>query len=641
MANFVIQPTSVSYAEIRQDLITYFNSLPDAESWSIFLASGAGSRIIDLLAAMSSFCKFETITARREAFIQFAKNRSSIVGKAQDFGYSSYRGRNKIIKVTFTPATTGLLFKYTYLGSVKDKFLILDRNTVVNAGVPIQVTCIIGEVLTETKNATGSILDSFRFSQPDVSEDLRVYIDSNEIAWGSDINDALNGKFQIQSNTFRSVDAKYLNLVTFPIQYNVGSEIKLEYVKLKDLSYVNSDIKYYEAFGVFTAIEDVSLFADVESDDSVRINAPIKNEVSRAVRGREDQPRIYRSLNPNILDAKGIDITDAIMKIFLLRSSGLTFSQSEITAMQTEFEKYRPNGLLKPIIENALPSNIKLKIVLTLKSSSTTVPSVLVTNVLLPYANILGTSILLTDIENALEEDTGVKIARVSIKADIWSSLKNYKLGDYIEPTIENGFVYRILGIKSKSNSVEPTWPLIANATVVDNQIVWKAIPKNDLAGINTWQANFVYYAGDIFNVGLGNLVKPTVANGFIYEAVKVNYNSGVTEPVWSATNGAKFEDGRLLWVATTLIGTPSAWSASTAYSVGDIVKATTGLLTTMFQVVGYLDKSSNTEPTWPVISATSVDENNLVWQAQSKTQEKHAVEKNQYFVVSNELTVN
>lgn len=640
MTNFIINPKSVSYIEIRADLIAYFNSLPDASEWSLFLSSAAGARIMDLLAAVCSFNKFDTITARREGFIQFAQNRSSIIGKAQDFGYSAYRGRNKVIKLTITPATTGVWAKYTYLGSVKDKFLVLESDTVVNAGVDVSVNVIIGEVLSESKFASGTILNSFRYSQVDVSEDMRMYIDGDEVAFGTEIQDALDGKFQIQSNTFRSVDAKYLNLSTFEKQYIVGSEIKLDYIPLKDVSYTNTDLNFYPSFGTFLAIEDVSLFTDVETDDSIRTNAPIKNETTNAVRAREDQPKIFRKLNPDILDATGIDVTDAVMKIFLLRKDGLNFSFAEMTAMQAAFEKYRPNGLLPPLIDNTQPSHIKLKFTLKLVSGSTTVPANLIDTTLVPYKNKLGAAISLADLENSIEDDQGVKTARVEIIADAWAPTHNYSVGDYIAPTTPNGFVYRLSQIKNSSGGSEPAWPVVAGNTIVDNHILWKAIAKNDLAGISAWQANTFYNAAAIFNKGLGSVVKPTSVNGFIYEAVDYIFKSGGVEPTWTANIGDRFSDGRVIWICRALLGTPAAWAANTNHKAGDLVKATSGFLTVMFQAVGYQDLSSGAEPTWPTVIGNTVAEGSLVWLAQQKDQDEHKIGNDQWFIITYQLVV-
>lgn len=642
MANkFIIDPQSISYLEVRNDLVDYFNSLPDADEWSLFLSSSAGQRIIDLVAAIAAFNKLDSITARREGFIQFAQNRASIIGKAQDLGYSAYRGRNTVLKLTITPIITGVISKYSYLGTLKDRYLIMESDVVVNAGVPIDVNVIVGEVKEEILFATTSALSAFRFHNPDVSEDLRLYIDEVEVEWGSEVQDALDDKFQVQSNTFRSVDAKYLNQSSAATQYIVGSEIKLEYIDLKDISYTNTDVKVYDTIATLSNIEVVSLFQDVESESSIKINAPIKNELSSAVRGREDQPKIFRTLHPDILDAAGVDVTDAVMKIYVLRDGGYTFSASEFADMQAEFEKYRPNGLYPPLLENAQSSEISLSVLLTLKSGSTTQPNALVAGVLDEYKDKLGANLSLIDIEDSLEDDDGVKIARVSVTASVWQAVLSYKQGSYVSPTIENGFVYRVKQIRSKSDSIEPTWPVVAGDTVIDNQIVWKAIAKDDLAGIDNWAADTFYEKADIAGFNLGSIVKPSIVNGFVYEAVDYVYLSGSSAPTWSSTLGDKVIDNRILWVVKTLVGAPANWAADTSYKLGDTVKISdVGYETVMFQAVAYLDKSGAVEPTWPTVSGSAIADENLVWEAQSKTASQ-ALTNDRYFSISYSVTVN
>lgn len=628
----IINPKSVSFKEIREDLATYLNSQPDSSQWSLFMQSNAGSNILDLMAGLGAFLKMETITARRENFIQFAQNRSSVIGHAQFLGYSSYRGRNKVLKLTIVPSRTEVLYKYSYIGVVRDRYLIVANDTVVNAGVPVSVEVIVGEVHEETKIAPNTALNSFRFKTAGVSQDCRIYIDNLEIEWSDSVEDMLSGKFALQSNSFGSVDAKYLNLGTFKNRYMGGSLIKLQWINLKNVDFDDVEVKLYEENGIITDIETVSVFEDVEDLTSISVNAPLKNETSNAVRGREDQPKIFRSLHPDILDAKGVDITPAVMKIYLLRKDNLAFTPTEKTAMQKAFEPKRPHGLFPPLIEDADASHLKLDIDLILKKNSTTVPQALVDSVLEGYKDTLGTTVHLSDIEEALEEDAGVKIARVKVVADSWLANTKYRIGSYVRKPSDNGKVYRVKSLKNKSGAIEPVWPLVDKETITDGEIVWKAVPKTDLAGYLAWSATTVY--------SVGSSVKPSTANGFVYECVDVLYHSGTVEPIWPVSAGAEVFDGRLIWKARDIEGTVSPWKASTSYKKGDVVKQVTGTATLMFQCVGHLGSSGSAQPTFSTVVDANFDDGELVWLTQDALQDEHKVDVNQYFVVSSSLTV-
>lgn len=63
--------------------------------------------------------------------------------------------------------------------------------------------------------------------------------------------------------------------------------------------------------------------------------------------------------------------------------------------------------------------------------------------------------------------------------------------------------------------------------------------PKEGTA--TTWTASHSYLVGDV--------VKPTTANGYIYECTQAG-TSGATQPTWLTTEGANITDGTVQWVA-------------------------------------------------------------------------------------------
>jgi hypothetical protein len=633
----IIDPKSVSFKEIREDLLSYIESQPDSDKWSIFFQSTAGSNIVDFLSGLAAFLKMEVITARRENFIQFSKNRSSIIGHGQALGYSAYRGRNKRLSVTIVPSTTGVIYKYSYIGAVRDRYLVVEKDTVVNAGVPVSIDVIVGEVEEQTKIAPNTSLNSFRFTKPNVSQDCLIYIDDVEIPWSDSVEGMLDAKFNLQSNSYGSVDAKYLNSGTFQKRYMSGSEIKLRWVSLKNIDFADEEVKLFEENGTMTGLSTLSLFEDVEDATSIIVNAPLKNETANAVRGREDQPKIFRSLHPDILDAQGEDVSSAIMKIFVLREGFTAFTPTEKLAMQKAFEPKRPHGLLPPIIEDAEICPITLAVNVLLKKNSTTTPQPLVSGIIDNYRNKLAGAIVLSDIEEAIEDDDGVKIARVSVKADARSSSTKYRLGQYISKPTPNGKVYRVKSILSRSGTTEPSWNIteqniIDGTKTLDNEIVWKPVAKTDLAGISAWNSSTSY--------GVGSVVKPSSDNGFVFECVDVTFHSDSVEPIWPVLEGSEVYDGRLIWKARPIEGSVSEWLASTGYKKGDVVKQTTGTATLMFQCVGHLGKSGSSAPTYPTTVDSTMNDGDLVWLTIDPLADTHEIGKNQHFDITIDLTV-
>lgn len=54
-----------------------------------------------------------------------------------------------------------------------------------------------------------------------------------------------------------------------------------------------------------------------------------------------------------------------------------------------------------------------------------------------------------------------------------WAATTNYALGDYVKPTTNNGFIYKVTTDGGSSGATEPTWPTTVGDTVVDDGITW------------------------------------------------------------------------------------------------------------------------------------------------------------------------
>lgn len=88
-------------------------------------------------------------------------------------------------------------------------------------------------------------------------------------------------------------------------------------------------------------------------------------------------------------------------------------------------------------------------------------------------------------------------------RAPAWTSLTSYleltgcgDRGDLVTPTASNGFLYEAVS-SGVSDSVEPTWPSVTDATVDDGTVQWKAIPdvfnmlsSGDVITVSDWFAD-------------------------------------------------------------------------------------------------------------------------------------------------------
>ena len=202
----VVNPNSVSFDQIKADLIAYIDTKPDAAKWKDFFDSQVGSTVVELIAGLGSMLRYSGVVDRRESFARYAQNRSSILAYGESVGYSAFRGRNAVLKLTVTPNFSGVINKFQVVGQVKDQSLIALDNYTVNSGVSREIFVVVGTLRSESLTALSEDPQSFRFQTPGVSQDIRVFKGSTEMATSERIVDLVNERFAIQSNVLGSVD---------------------------------------------------------------------------------------------------------------------------------------------------------------------------------------------------------------------------------------------------------------------------------------------------------------------------------------------------------------------------------------------------------------------------------------------------
>ena len=642
--NFPIDVNSFSYSDIKAKLEEFLASQPDADKWAQFFMSGSGENLKDLVASFAALMRYDTITARREAFIQFSSNRSSKIGASQFLGYSANRGRNAIIEITFTPISTGVYQKYDIIGTVKERDLILLESYAYNSGTPLTVQCAIGEIDEQDLVAVSTAMSMFKFTESKVSEDVRIFIDGNEIGWSNDVTDMLAGKFQLQSNVFGSVDAKYLNLSTFPHRYMSNSQIKLMWINLKDIDWVESDISLDEPEGILTSVSTVSLYSAPESNVSIEVNAPLRNETKMVVRAREDQAKLIKQLDSRILNAKGMDVTSAVMAIYCVIENDLRFTQAERDELIAKFETMRPHGLKPPYILNPSKVTVGLNFTVHQQPGFTGDIVTAVEDTLSAYEYVLGAKINLFDIEQTLESMDFIKVARITPSADAWEALTHYSKGSYISVDSIANKLYIADSMLFFSGETEPTWSVISGETITDGDLIWETVYNDEPSTIEPWQPET--------NYKIGATVKPSVLTDYVFTIIGYNNKSGTTEPVWPPLAGATpdlhlgstIDDGRIRWASRPLEGSVPVWEPNKIYEEGSVVKAIdqTGSDTegVMWEVQAHLGSSSDSLPDFPTNEDETITDNNMIWRCKDPADNEDELANDQYYVFVKNVTV-
>jgi hypothetical protein len=645
MTNFVIDITSVNDVEIRTDLETFIASRPDADRWDQFFQASSGQLTVEMVVSLATWLKYDSISSRRENYLQYALTRGGIVAGGQQQGYSVNRGRNAILSMTFTPATTGTLPKWHVLGTVKGSPIVLLDETIVNTGVPVTVSATIGDILNQELTSATDKANTFRFTEKRVSEDVQIYIDGTKVDHSDDILDLVQHKFFLQTNALGALDAKYLNQDLATTNYLNGSIIKLEWIELKDLSFVLSDISLDETDGVLTAVETTSLYDAPETNQSIKVNAPLQNETKFTIRGRNDFSKLLLVADPDFIAAGGRDTAiAAVVEIFALRDDLSIPDSIEKQALLDAIILNRPFGVQPPIIIDAAPNFMDVSVSLTL---DTTVgdTTALVRGILASFEKKLSTpeeiqQVDFIEIEKQMTESDLVKISRIFIKFSSWLGETSYRRGIHIEPNTPNGFIYEAIEFNRYSGPVEPTWPtpvililpLIGftyGQTVEDNSIIWETIATDNT--LNEWTADSVYKVGDSvnhLNTGGNN---PDAS----FRALEVLHRSGTSLPALFASivdQGATYTADIIGTVGNTISlvfdGVDDVDTVTDTWNLSNPANtvAFTGVLGTFVPTVitvtlaGGFD-AYDAEPSWPIPVDTIIpddrsfiDDNQVLW---------------------------
>ena len=232
----LIDPSLVSYSLIKNKILTYVKNKPDGEAWKDFFDSSAGNILIELLAGTSTYLTYNAIASRRETYLNYAKNRTSAIGIAENLAYNVSRGKNAHVQLVVVSSDTITINKWDIVGMVTDVSLIAWQTVTLYPSVPTVIECVVGDLVSDvTYEVTSSSTDVFRIVANGVSDDVRLlfkkttvdpYTDlDKENAMSTRIIDLINDKYVLLTNPYDSVDIYYLN--NKPTILNVGDEIRL------------------------------------------------------------------------------------------------------------------------------------------------------------------------------------------------------------------------------------------------------------------------------------------------------------------------------------------------------------------------------------------------------------------------------
>lgn len=630
-STFIIDPTSISFEEAKSDIKGYIDSKPDALTWSDFFDGAAGQIIIELLAGLATFTANQIILGRREAYLPHAELRSSNIGISGTLGYSVFRGRNARIVLEITAPTTQSYSKWDVIGSVLDQDLIVLEDQIANGGVPTQIVCTLGSINSQILTADSDLLTTFKFTNPNVSDDVRLYLNATEVTddLKTHLVELVNNKFVGISNAFGALDLYYLNAGT--LQYNTGDQFTLEYIELSNIDFDAQDVMSNE-LGITNVFID-SVYQEPEPIAEIKVNAPLFYETQYVIRARDDFKKVFKALNSEITETNGRDVNPAEVELTYIRDDLEIFPQATMDALVDELATKRTFGIAPSYISHPRRGELGLVINVSLLQSTSENLSAIIDEILSGFEKSFEQEIDLELIEHFIEEKEYVKVARVSVAAPTWQANTDYRRVKFVTPSVINGNIYEFGRHVRKSGVSEPTWPVNPGDQIWDNEVLWEA-RKDYRCNFDVWNADTIYEVGK-------EIKPPSAAFDLIFTVVSTKNLTGATEPTFTSTLGGIIYDGEIIWQTVAITGSPAAWSATTDKQVGDIIVPLTSPTGFAYQCVGFSSQSGSSEPTWNTTPGSATEDGRVEWITKVSTTSKFKSKWNEYLIISSSKTIN
>lgn len=586
-----IEANSLTYTEIQRDIDAFVASLSEDERTGFKTQfEGTNSRIlVELLAAKSSDEIYHIITSRSENLLYYCNRLDSAIAIAQNEAYSVNRGSNIKLQLTITPSQTIVLPRMSVVGSAEDYDLIVADALELTEGQEKTFDVYLGSIEEQVLAVDTEDFLVFRFTNSNISEQIALYLNGSEVPTTKNILEMLNDKYFTISNAYGGVDAIYLNEnKDFTHRYANGSELKIRYIKFENITLSSIDIDSY--YGDVSKAIQLSSTVSPEQVASVRTNAQLYAETQNRVVARDDFQKVFQYSNPEIIDAKGKDFSNAQVEITYVKKNGELLTDAEYEAAYNNLYSRRSYGIPMCLLSHPdIMLNLNVLVLLQLTTSYSAVIPTYVRQVLAKQELILGQEIDFSQIEHELEGYSFVKTARVLLQAEAYQGNKLVPEGTVFKPSTSNGKLYVVRNPLFLSGANEPSWSTAIGQTTIDNDLIWQTEEISYTVQPN-WKPSTSY---DVHSI-----VRTNKLTAVQFRCIGYTYKTGAIEPTWPTEEGKFVNDGQIMWMSVAKNVTAPAWTAQTRVEKGNVINPTAAG-DVSFQAINYIPTSSSTEPNW------------------------------------------
>lgn len=586
-----IQENSLTYTEILNDLQAFVDALSEDEKLG-FKAQfeGINSKILlEMISAKESDEIYHVITSRSENLMYYLNRLDSAIAIAQNNSYPVYRGSNIKLQLTITPKDTFVLSKFDVIATTEDYDLIVTQEYNMSKGEPIDIECYLGYVKEQEIIATTEDLLVFRFTNQNISEQIALYLNGNEVPTTKNILEMVDDKYFCITNAYMGVDAIYLNKNTsFTHRYTNGSKLLLKYIEYANITLNSIDIEC--GYGEVTNVKQLSNTIKPETVQSVRNRAMLYAETQNRIVARDDFHKVFKNSNPEIIDAVGDDYDSATVEVTYVKNNGELLNELEYQAAYNNLYHRKGYGIPMCLLSHPdIMLNLDLLIILQLTQSNSAVIPTYVREVLSKYELKLGSTINFSDIEHDLEGYSFVKTARVLPNYKTFQTSTLAPEGTVYIPTEPNGKLYVVRNPLFLTGKLEPSWSTSIGSQTIDNDIIWEC-QERSYTPHPAWKAST--------SIRKENIVWPSALPSFQFKCVGYTYKTGTVEPEWPTEEGKFINDGQILWISIAKNITADTWKKSTITEKGHVINATASKPVS-YQAINYIPTTPSVEPSW------------------------------------------
>ena len=523
--------TEIDFEGIKESLVDYLKSKQEEGKLQGFEFEGSTmSMIMDLLAYNTQYNAFYLNQLASERFIGTAQKRSSLVNIAKNLGYlpRSAKPARSTLNVTLTPVIghDGSLVipantKFTSKLEGKTLNFFTPQDFIIPKGFDGsykgEITVLQGKLLSFTKQLSaedrGIVIPNDRVD----TDSIKVFVSDSPNVLGSEFT--FSDKF---SNILSDTTAFFLEEVDgerYRVFFGdgvVGAAVPVnKFIRIEYYITEGESGNGFKAFAVGDEIVNVeslridsaeqSLFGgDIESKDSIRVNAPrVFQRQNRAVTA-EDYKSVVSQLFPNAVDVTSFGGEDLPVPAFgfvfvsILQQGGLLLSDTRKEELVSLLRERFSALSIRPVIVSPVPiyATVKTLVKYDSKRSNASVGRIkdsarasvfeFAKQNIQKFNSDLNFSRFVTFIDNS---DQAITSNRTEIKfyleftdASQLSEIENVSIGQRIVPgsVVSNAFVFSGLLVKFSPNTENNEFLDLVAASSVGRVVVSEKVLQVD-----------------------------------------------------------------------------------------------------------------------------------------------------------------